>query len=285
MDPIQNQTVQNMQYIPGIVTPQTQPLPAYYPPAVSVNVYTSPYNIPAAPIYNYPANNIYTPQASTLASQAVSAVSVQSAPVPPPSSVIDTQANSMPVQSKPEPTPPQAAADIQAINAGLNSEKTDDQIKAISQIGAILQSDPKQAQDLLTEQTFLGLTNVMSQDTGKLPPEEKGKADEAVKLATMATSALQKNLKDIFDADAQKIKGPLTSFVVLPGIRPIIDNIKSHPSPEVRMTSMAALANVADPKNPEEKNELTTIFTLAKKDSDPKVSQLADTVLNSLAQI
>ena len=292
MDAIQNQIIPGMPQTQNIQYMQGMPMPAYYPPTVSVNVYSSPYNYPVNPIYNYPANNIYAPQSGASAAPIIPAVSVQTALVPPPPSVIDSQANNIsaaPPKPEDQPAaeiPPQAAADMQVINAGLNAEKIDDQMKAINQIGAILQGDPKQAQGLLTEQTFLGLTAVMARDTSKLPPEERAKADEAVKFATMTTAMLQKNLKDIFDADAKKIQGPLTSFVALPGIKQIIDNIKSHPNPEGRMASMAALANVADPKgNPEEKNELTTLFTLAKKDPDANVSKLADTVLNALAQI
>jgi len=301
------------QYFYSYPTAQTYNIPttSYYgPQAQAMPQAQYPVMPPMPPVPQYPQQVPVMDQTITQNVQ-----TVPPTPVPPPPSVIDEQpapqqvAQPQVVQEPQAANVPTAGIDVAAINAALKSDDLDAQTNAIQQIAEIGQSNPQQAAALLNEETFTGLTNIITRDTTALPgptqkqielrqkleagknltpqeqqeaetlsPQEKAEINK--QFGTYTLAVLQKNFREAIDAEAAKQGVQSVTINELPGITEVVNNLKDNPNPIIREASIQALKYIA---KPEDKEVLKTIFDIsAKQDADPSVRQSAQEALNAL---
>jgi hypothetical protein len=261
------------------------------------------YNYPTAPVYEMPTQSSYYPQPPIINQQNIPQQYLPPMtppmPLPPPPSVIEQQPvpqtvqTQPPVQAPPQPLPPAQVStpsvDIQSINNGLKSANLDEQTAAIQKIAEIGETNPQQAQALLNEETFKGLVDIIIKDNSQLQGpskdskelSQKEKAEMNKQYGTYTLAVLQKLFRESFDIEAKK-QGVPTNLTIneLPGIVPIVENVKSNPNPVIREASISALSYIA---RPEDKPVIETIFKIAsEQDSDPMVKQAATQALTAL---
>lgn len=277
----------------------------------------SPYAMPQAPIYNVPQSNVYdVPQAPVNAAPypppfipqapaAMNQAQFNPAPVaqqpiaPPPPAVIDqpaplpTAEAPAPAAEMPAPPPaapvtevptpaapataaqpapaPEAPVDAAVINKALTSANPDEQGAALFKIADTCDKAPAQTAAFLGDETIQAMTNIMVQDTAQLQGPEKDKADTNKMNSMFAMAIIHKNLKQI--ASAQGVQIPFTQ---MPAITQMLSNTKNDPNPAVRLAGISALTYAAQP---EDKEDLTKVFTAATSDTDPNVKAAAQEAL------
>lgn len=181
------------------------------------------------------------------------------------------------------------------------------QAKAIESIAEIAQTSPQKATELLDVKVIDALLGIMSKDTSKLEgptaqqlqirekiiggktvtEDEKAEANkispmelaERNKLFSIYTIAI---LQKLYGSEIEKIdKGTVVPITELPGAAGIVEQIKNNPNPMVRIAGIDALSFI---QRPEYKQDLTTLFSVAKNDKDPNVQKIADLALKKLEQ-
>ena len=292
--------------IPGVMPAQYMPvqqpvqMPAYTYPVM-------PQQIPVQqPAMQIPVQQPVMQPAQQPVVQAMEQPVQQAAPVQVPAPQIQ------PVQQQPIP---QAAAPVveqaepvdpsqtpAAFAGRLKTSDLDAQKAAIEQVAEALKYNDKLAPSLLDTQIFDALVDIVDKDTTSL----EGPTPEVIELR-------QKPENELSEADKEKAKtpSPLEKAVInkqyalytiaylqerlnnelvkrggkalelkdLPQIDKVVDTVKSNPTPVLRSAGLAALAHIA---RPEYKEDLTTIFELAKADEDPQVQEAANKALNML---
>ena len=90
-------------------------------------------------------------------------------------------------------------------------------------------------------------------------------------------------LDKVFADEVAKLPGStLPPLTELPAAITLVDQLKDNPNPMVRSSAIEALSYL---QKPEYKQDLTTLFTVAKNDQDPGVVQYANAALEKLSQI
>ena len=294
--------------IPGLMPAQYMPMqqpvqmPAYSYPIMPQQMPAQmpaqvPVQMPAAPVQQ-PAPQVITP-AQIPAQPAVAPAQVPAPQVQPIQQQPAPQA-AAPVVEQAEPVDPSqtpAAFAGRLKTADLDAQKT-----AIEQVAEALKYNDKLAPSLLDTQIFDALVDIIDKDTTSL----EGPTPEVIELR-------QKPESELSAADKEKAKtpSPLEKAVInkqyalytiaylqerlnnelvkrggnalelkdLPEIDKVVDTVKLNPTPVLRSAGLAALAHIA---RPEYKEDLTTIFELAKADEDPQVQEAANKALNML---
>ena len=286
--PVQPQVVAPQALPPQAITPavaqaavaavQEQPIPVVQPQVIQQNI-----NAPAAvavpePVITQAA--VATPEAQPKAETAQPKVEVQ----------------------KPEELKPQV--DINAFIAELTNPDFERQATAMETIAMLVNKEPQKATELLDERVIKSLTDILTTDSkdlvgptkeqmearqkimsGKqvsdaekelantMTPKEQAERNKSYALFTMAI------MQKLFGDEVQKLSGQVVPITELPGAVTVVEQLKSNPNPMVRASAIESLSYI---ERPEYKNDLNTIFTIAKNDQDKNVQETATAALAKL---
>lgn len=300
-------------------TSQNQPsAPVYTAPIYGSVPTASAYEVPTASIYENKQNFNQPPIVKETPSAPVPAPVVVTQAAAPVTQPIAPVAAVQPVEVKaPEAKPeavevktPEAAkpqVDLNAFLAKLSSADYEEQASAMEAIAELAQSAPQKATELLDVKVVDSLLGIMQKDssqlTGPTPQQlqirEKiingqtvSDADkaEANKISPMEQSERNKQyaiytvaiLQKLYGTEIQKMNNTVVPLTELPGAAGIVEQVKNNPNPMVRASAIDALSYI---QCPEYKQDLNTLFTVAKNDKDPNVKQIAAKALEKLAQL
>lgn len=211
---------------------------------------------------------------------------------------------------KPEIAAPQEIkpqVDLNAFISKLTNPDYEVQATAMEEIANMVKDTPDKATELLDAKVIDSLTNIMKADSSKLagPTQEqinlrqklmngqKLTADEektATTITPMEQAERNKSYAMFTTAILQKLYGDeiakLTNTTVplteLPGAGTVVDQLKDNPNPMVRTSAIEALSYI---QNPSYKQDLTTLFSVAKNDQDKTVQETAAAALDKLNKI
>ena len=283
------------------------------------------YPQPTAPIYDIPQTNVYGPQAvpqqqfpcyyppvlmpqpgvvpagqPQVIQQNVNApgAQVQTPQVPAPQV-------SQPEVVAPEPVKPQV--DLNAFLARLSNPNFDEQVAGMEQIAGMIKDSPEKATELVDTKVFDALNGIVNFDSSKLEGPSQAQIDARQKILdgkevteeekTLANTMTQKELAErnksyalftiamldkLYADEVEKLSNTVVPLTELPEAVNVVNQLKDNPNPMVRASAIQALSYV---QKPEYKNDLTTLFTVAKSDKDPGVVQEATAALDKLAEL
>lgn len=291
--------------------PQAQTQPYYVP--------QQPVITPQQPVQPAPAQPapVQTIEPAVTTAQAPQQVIQQNYNAPAP---VVTQQPQQPVQTPAEqpaaqtpqveieqPVPMTPQVDLNAFIAKLTNPDYEVQANAMEEIANMVKDDPQKATELLDEKVVNALNTIINTDSSKLAGpsaeqitarqklmkgEQLSEADK--KLATtitpmeqaernksyaMFTSAIMQKL---YGEEVAKLTGATVPLTELPGAVTIVEQLKNNPNPMVRTSAIEALSYIQQPAY---KQDLNTLFTIAKNDQDKNVQDAAATALTKLEQL
>ena len=295
---------------PSVNVPSSAPC---QPPAAPV---TAPIygNVPTASIYEMPQQSIYPTAAPAPSAQQMPSVPqpviitpvIAPTPAPAPIAVSAPTAAPQAVEVKaPEAAKP--SVDVNAFIAKLSGSDYEQQAGAMEAIADLAQNSPKQASALLDVKVIDTLLGIMQTDSSKLTgptpaqlqirekimggkPVSEAETAEANKITPMELSERNKQyaiytvaiLQKLYGSEIEKMNSSVVPLTELPGAAGIVEQIKNNPNPMVRASGIDALSYI---QRPEYKQDLSTLFTVAKSDKDVNVQQAATKALEKLAQV
>lgn len=263
------------------------------------------------------------PQQMQQITQQAPAATQQIAPVVPPQQVIQQQNINTPApvvtqpqqqtpadSNKVEIVPPQPMApqvDLNSFIAKLTNPDYEVQANAMEEIANMVKDNPQKATELLDEKIVNALNSIITADTSKLtgPTAEqiaareklmKGEqlSDSDKKLASTITPMEQAErnksyamftaaiMQKLYGDEVAKLTGSTVPLTELPGAVTIVEQLKNNENPMVRTSAIEALSYIQQPAY---KQDLTTLFTIAKNDQDKSVQDAAKTALDKLEQV
>ena len=203
---------------------------------------------------------------------------------------------------KPEELKPQV--DINAFIAELTNPDFEKQASAMENIAMMVNREPQKATELLDERVVKALTDILNADTKELvgPSKEQMEARQKIMTGKQVTDAekelanamtpkeqAERNksyalftmaiMQKLFGDEVQKLSGQVVPITELPGAVAVVEQLKSNPNPMVRASAIESLSYI---QRPEYKNDLNTIFTIAKNDQDKNVQETATAALAKL---
>ena len=276
------------------------------------------YQYPQAPVQPYymPAQQpvVIPPQVTEQAPKAPEAAATEVAPA---ASVNVPQ----PVVTKPEteqakdvkepkietPAPLEPQVDLNAFISKLANPDYEVQASAMEEIANMVKDNPQKATELLDVKVMDTLNNIINTDSSKLagPTQEQIAArqkmmkneqmtDNEKTLATTITPMEQAErnksyamfttaiLQKLYSDEVAKLTNTTVPLTELPGAVSIVEQLKNNPNPMVRTSAIEALSYIQQPAY---KNDLNTLFTIAKNDQDKGVQEAANLALNKLNQM
>ena len=276
---------------------QTQP---YYMPQQPVN-YTPV--APAATTPVVPAPQNAAPEAVQAAPQQV----IQQQNINTPAPVVTQQPEATPKVEVEQPVPMAPQVDLNSFIAKLSNPDYEVQANAMEEIANMVKDEPQKATELLDEKVVNALNTIVNTDSSKLagPTAEQIAAREKLmkgeklseaeqKLATTITPMEQAErnksyamftssiMQKLYGDEVAKLTGSTVPLTELPGAVTIVDQLKNNPNPMVRTSAIEALSYI---QKPEYKQDLTTVFTIAKNDQDKNVQEAAAAALAKLDQL
>lgn len=277
------------------------PKQSVYEPQANFN---QPPTAPAMP--SIPAPVIVTPSIKTNAPIEAKKEEISTpAPIQAPAS----ESKAAPAQTvevkAPEEIKP--TVDVNAFIAKLTNPDYKEQANAMELIADMAQTQPQKATELLDVKVIDSLLNIMQADSSKLEgptpqqlqirekimsgkPVTEPETVEANKISPMELAERNKQyaiytvaiLQKLYGSEIEKTNNAVVPLTELPGAAGIVEQIKSNPNPMVRASGIDALSYI---QRPEYKQDLTTLFTVAKNDKDANVQQVATKALEKLAQV
>lgn len=313
------------QYATAPVAPQYAPLtqPIYNYPQAQLYDYqqapVQPYYMPQQPMPQMmpqPAvcQPCICPQPEQVAQaapqQVVPQQVIQQQNINAPAPVV-TQPQQAPQEApKVEVVEPQAMApqvDLNSFIAKLTNPDYDVQANAMEEIANMVKDNPQKATELLDEKVINALNTIINADSSKLagPTAEqiaarqklmKGEqlSDADKQLASTITPMEQAErnksyamfttaiMQKLYADEVAKLTGTKVPLTELPGAVTIVEQLKNNPNPMVRTSAIEALSYV---QQPEYKQDLNTLFSIAKNDQDPSVKEAATAALAKLEQL
>ena len=276
---------------------QTQP---YYMPQQPVN-YTPV--APAATTPVIPAPQNVAPEAVQAAPQQV----IQQQNINTPAPVVTQQPAATPKVEVEQPVPMAPQVDLNSFIAKLSNPDYEVQANAMEEIANMVKDEPQKATELLDEKVVNALNTIVNTDSSKLagPTAEQITAREKLKkgeklseaeqkLATTITPMEQAErnksyamftssiMQKLYGDEVAKLTGSTVPLTELPGAVTIVDQLKNNPNPMVRTSAIEALSYI---QKPEYKQDLTTVFNIAKNDQDKDVQAAAAAALAKLDQL
>ncbi len=276
---------------------QTQP---YYMPQQPVN-YTPV--APAATTPVIPAPQNVAPEAVQAAPQQV----IQQQNINTPAPVVTQQPAATPKVEVEQPVPMAPQVDLNSFIAKLSNPDYEVQANAMEEIANMVKDEPQKATELLDEKVVNALNTIVNTDSSKLdgPTAEQIAAREKLakgeklseadqKLATTITPMEQAErnksyalftssiMQKLYGDEVAKLTGSTVPLTELPGAVTIVDQLKNNPNPMVRTSAIEALSYI---QKPEYKQDLTTVFSIAKNDQDKNVQEAAAAALAKLDQL
>lgn len=276
--------------------PQAQAQPYYVPQQM---------NMPAMPpVVQTPTQ----PVAPEVAAQPV--VQQQNFNVPAPM-VTQPAAEEKPVEAPkvdvvaPEQMKPQV--DLNSFIAKLSNPDYEVQASAMEEIANMVKDDPQKATELLDEKVVNALNTIINTDSTKLagPTAEqvavreklmKGEqlSDADKQLATTITPMEQAErnksyamfttaiMQKLYADEVSKLTGSTVPLTELPGAIAVVEQLKNNQNPMVRTSAIEALSYIQQPAY---KQDLSTLFNIAKNDKDKNVQEAATAALAKLEQM
>ena len=197
--------------------------------------------------------------------------------------------------------------DLNSFIAKLTNPDFEVQANAMEEIANMVKDDPQKATELLDEKVVNALNNIINADSSKLEgptPEQlaarqklmKGEqlSDADKKLATTITPMEQAErnksyamftssiMEKLYGDEVAKLTGSTVPLTELPGAVTIVEQLKNNPNPMVRTSAIESLSYIQQPAY---KQDLTTLFTIAKNDQDKNVQEAATAALAKLEQM
>lgn len=283
-------------------------------PKAPVAPQPAPVEVPAAPAAPAAPAPVVVP--------AVQQQNINQAPVVPQPVVTEAPVAPAPVVSTPETVKPEEVAvkpevvapetvtpqvDLNSFIAKLSNPDFEVQASGMEEIANMVKESPDKATELVDTKVFDALTNIINFDSSKLegPTQEQLAAREKLmsgkevteqektlantitpkeqaernKSYALFTSAIMQKL---YGDEVTRLSNTTVPLTELPGAITVVDQLKDNPNPMVRASAIEALSYI---QNPAYKNDLTTLFTVAKNDQDPGVAEAAKTALDKLNQV
>lgn len=291
--------------------------PNYAQSQAQAPVYTAPmYEYPQAQVYEVPVQSVYN-QSQTYATPPIAQATPPAAPpVPQPvlvqsqaTSGADTAASATAAAKTVDVKAPESAKsklDLNEFIAKLTSPDYEVQASTMEKIALLAQDSPQVATELLEPKVIESLISIVNKDSSKLEgPTPKqlqirekiiggkkvtdAEMAEASKVTPMELSERNKMyamytvaiLDKLYGSEIEKMDKTVVPLTELPAASNIVEQVKSNPNPMVRAAAIDALSYIA---RPEYKNDLTTIFTVAKNDKDKNVQKAATAALDKLSK-
>lgn len=299
---------------PPVSVPQyAQPTaPMYNYPQAQLYEYpqaqTQPYYMPQQPVACAPCQPSAPQQAQPVVPQQVVQQQNFNAPAP-----VVTQPTEQPAAAATpnvEVVPPQPMApqvDLNSFIAKLTNPDYEVQANAMEEIANMVKEDPQKATELLDEKVVDALNKIINADASKLEGptaeqiaarqkmlkgEQLSEADQqlAKKITPMEQAERNKSyamftsaiMQKLYGEEVTKLTGSTVPLTELPGAVTIVEQLKNNPNPMVRTSAIEALSYIQQPAY---KQDLTTLFTIAKNDQDKNVQEAATTALKKLEQV
>ena len=205
----------------------------------------------------------------------------------------------------PQPMEPQV--DLNSFIAKLTNPDYEVQANAMEEIANMVKEQPQKATELLDEKVVNALNTIITADSSKLAgptPEQiaarekmmKGEqlSDADKKLATTITPMEQAErnksyamftaaiMQKLYGDEVAKLTGSTVPLTELPGAATIVEQLKNNENPMVRTSAIEALSYIQQPAY---KQDLSTLFTIAKNDQDKNVQEAANAALAKLEQV
>jgi len=291
------QAVQQPYYMPAQTIP-AQPQAIAQPAPVAAPVVEQPVP-PVQP--QVIQQNINAPAAVAVPEPVITQAAVAAPEVQPKDVKPETAQPQVEVE-KPQELKPQV--DINAFIAELTNPDYEKQASAMENIAMMVNQDPQKATELLDERVVKSLTDILNADTKELvgpskeqmearqkimtgkqvsdaekelantmTPKEQAERNKSYALFTMAI------MQKLFGDEVEKLSGQVVPITELPGAVAVVEQLKSNPNPMVRASAIESLSYI---ERPEYKNDLNTIFTVAKNDQDKNVQETATAALAKL---
>ncbi len=206
-----------------------------------------------------------------------------------------------------QPVPMTPQVDLNSFIAKLTNPDFEVQANAMEEIANMVKDEPQKATELLDEKVVNALNTIVNNDSSKLagPTAEqiaarqklmKGEqlSDADKKLATTITPMEQSErnksyamftssiMQKLYGDEVAKLTGSTVPLTELPGAVTIVEQLKNNPNPMVRTSAIEALSYIQQPAY---KQDLTTLFTIAKNDQDKNVQEAATAALAKLDQL
>jgi hypothetical protein len=202
----------------------------------------------------------------------------------------------------PEPLKPQV--DLSSFIDRLNNPDFDVQASAMEEIANMVKEKPEMATELLDEKIINALTAIIKTDSAQMAGPDAAQIAVREKLisgkqlteaeqhlamtmtpmeraernkvyATFTTAILQKLYAD----EVNKLTSTTVPLTELPGAVTIVESLKDNDNPMLRTSAIEALSYI---QNPAYKQDLVTLFTVARNDADPGVREAAQIALARL---
>ena len=292
--------------------PQATQQPYYQPVAQQPVVAHTPVALPQAPVTEAPKQPVVHPQVVQQNINAPAAVAVPEPVVN--HAVVAKDAKKAVDNTKnadktakvdvkaPKELKPQV--DVNAFIAELTNPDFEKQAKSMENIATMVNKEPQKATELLDERVVKSLNDILTKDTknmvgptkeqmearqkimsgkqvsdsekelaNKMTPKEQAERNKSYALFTMAI------MQKLFGDEVEKLSGQVVPITELPGSVSVVEQLKSNPNPMVRASAIESLSYI---QRPEYKNDLNTIFTIAKNDQDKNVQETATAALEKL---
>lgn len=277
--------------------PQAQAQPYYMPPQQQVVCPPCPVCMPQQPVQAVAPQQVIQQQNINATAPVVTQPVAQQPAQPEAAPSVEV--------IPPQPMTPQV--DLNSFIAKLTNPDYEVQANAMEEIANMVKENPQKATELLDEKVVDALNKIINADSSKLegPTQEqiaarqkmmKGEqlSDAEKQLATkitpmeqaernksyaMFTSAIMQKL---YGDEVVKLTGSTVPLTELPGAVNIVEQLKNNPNPMVRTSAIEALSYIQQPAY---KQDLTTLFTIAKNDQDKNVQEAATIALTKLEQL
>lgn len=266
-----------------------------------------------------PAPAVPVPQVTAAAAASAAASVVPQQPVQQPQQVNINQAPAAPAPAVTEapavqpaveivqPAPMAPQVDLNGFIARLASPDYEIQANTMEEIANMVKDEPQKATELLDAKIIDELVKIVNTDSSKLagPTQEQisarqklmsgqqiSDADKALAITITPMEQAERNksyamftsaiLQKLYGDEVAKLTGTTVPLTELPAAMTIVDQLKDNPNPMVRSSAIEALSYI---QRPEYKNDLNTLFTIAKNDQDKNVQEAATAALEKLNQV
>lgn len=298
--------------------PQTQAQPYYMPPQQQIvcppcPAATAPVQAQTVPVSPQIIEPAVTPAPQQVTQQvnynapAPVVTQPQPAEAPKTQEVAEQAPAEAPKVEIEQPVPMTPQVDLNSFIAKLTNPDFEVQANAMEEIANMVKDEPQKATELLDEKIVNALNTIVNNDSSKLagPTAEqiaarqklmKGEqlSDADKKLATTITPMEQSErnksyamftssiMQKLYGDEVAKLTGSTVPLTELPGAVTIVEQLKNNPNPMVRTSAIEALSYIQQPAY---KQDLTTLFTIAKNDQDKNVQEAAAAALAKLEQM